>query len=124
MDISVFFRSIIENWRTSIVICNLDGRIIFMNDHAAERCRKFGGKNIVGKLLSSFYNEEAKSKVDMVVEWFKEDENNNVVFSFYDKEKNEDVYISAIRTQEKELIGYFSYGEVRSRETAEPYTLD
>ena len=60
----------------------------------------------------------------MTIAWFKESVNNNKVFAFYDEARNTDVYIKAARNEDGELIGFYNYEELRSRETGREYDMD
>ena len=48
MNISFYFKSIIDSDIAPIVICNTDHRIIYMNPSAKKRYAKNGGGSLVG----------------------------------------------------------------------------
>ena len=79
---------------------------------------------MVGKHLTLFCNTETMTKVDMVIEWFKEEKVNNRIFAAHKKETNEDIYIVAIRDENENLIGFTSVYECRTPEKAEQYEMD
>ena len=112
MEMLKFFKGIVDAEEGPVVICNLDYRIIYINP-AADACYNKTCQ-IEGKLLEGLMNEEMLSKVRMSVEWFKEDSNNNRVFIFHDKKNNMDMYIYAIRDEEKNLLGFFGRHEDRT----------
>lgn len=49
MELSRYFKSIIEQERAAVVICNLQHEIIYMNPAAVERYKKHG--SLIGKSL-------------------------------------------------------------------------
>ncbi len=122
-DINVsYFKSIIEQDRSPIVICNLQHEIIYMNPAAVKRYEKRGGKNLIGQNLLDCHNEESKEKVKQVVDWFAASSENNLVYTFYNETENKDVYMSALR-EEGKLIGYYEKHEFRNRETMKFYDM-
>ena len=57
----------------------------------------------------------------MVVAWFKESKDNNIIYTYRNDEENKDVYMVALRDDDCTLIGYYEKYEYRSRETAGLY---
>ena len=123
MDASYYVERLIDTKPTPVVICDLEYRIVFMNTCAKQRYKKSNGEDIVGKKLHSFVDIETLSKIDMVVEWFKESKENNKVF-FQHTESNTDVYIIAIRDLDGELIGFTDIFEERDPDSGETFDLD
>lgn len=124
MNTLTFFKGLINSKESPIVICDIDYKIIFMNTSALKEYEKYGGKDMIGKHLTLFCSTETMSKVDMVIEWFKEDKANNRIFATHKKETNEDIYIIAIRDENESLIGFTSVYECRTPEKAEQYEMD
>ena len=124
MNTLTFFKGLINSKKSPIVICDTDYKIIFMNTSALKEYEKYGGKDMIGKHLTLFCSTETMSKVDMVIEWFKEDKANNRIFATHKKETNEDIYIIAIRDENESLIGFTSVYECRTPEKAEQYEMD
>ena len=80
---------------------------------------------MIGRSLLAFLDEEAKSKVDMVIEWFKESPENNKVLSVSDANCLKDKYMCAIRDDRGELIGFCSKHRSRKQDENVPYeTID
>ena len=52
-----YFKSIIDQDRCAVVICNLDHRIIYMNPAAVINYEKYGGEALVGQNLLNCHNE-------------------------------------------------------------------
>ena len=111
MELSDFFKGYIDSERTPVVICNMDFKIVYINPCAAEYYEKFGGYEMLGKSLYLYLGEEAKTKINAVIEWFKESTENNRIFAFHREEENEDVFIVALRDKNKNLIGFSSSHE-------------
>lgn len=117
-----FYRSIIDQDRSAVVICNLKHEIIYMNPSAIESYEKSSGDKLIGKSILECHNEKSVEKIQEVVEWFSADESHNMVYPFYDEKQKKDVYMVALREKGK-LIGYYEKHEYRDRETMKLYNL-
>lgn len=53
-----FYKSIIDRDRTSVVICNPEHEIIYMNPAAIYNYEKYGGAGLIGKSLLECHNQE------------------------------------------------------------------
>ena len=120
-DIS-FYKSIIDQDRSAIVICNLEHEIIYMNPAAVTAYAKRGGEQLLGQNLLDCHNAESVAKIKRVVEWFAQSEDHNIVYTFHNEKQNKDVYMVALRDEGK-LIGYYEKHEYRNRETMAQYEL-
>ena len=123
MELANYFRSIIDQDRCAVVICNLEHEIIYMNPTAIERYAKRGGAELVGKSLMDCHNPESVEKIRKVVTWFAQSRENNIVYTYYNEKENKDVYMVALRNEDGTLIGYYEKHEYRNRETAKMYDL-
>ena len=121
IDIS-FFKSIIDQDRSAVVICNLKHEIIYMNPAAIENYGKRGGDKLIGQSLLECHNPESREKIQQVIDWFAAEENHNIVYTFHNEKQNKDVYMVALRDGDK-LIGYYEKHEFRNPETMEKYDL-
>ena len=117
-----FYKSIIDQDRNEVVICNLDNEIIYMNPEAVKNYAKWGGEKLIGRDLMSCHNPESREKMRKVLDWFAASEDHNIVHSHYSEKRNTDVYIVALRKEGK-LIGYYEKHECRNKETMELYDL-
>lgn len=124
MQISDFFKSVIDSDDAPVVICNLEHNIIYINPSAAERYSKWGGYGLIGKSLLKCHNKESADKINQVLEWFNANKFNNKVYTFYNKNENKDVYMVALRDDNGKLIGYYEKHEFRNRETCQLYELN
>lgn len=111
-----FYKSIIDQDRVSVVICNLEHEIIYMNPAAIVNYAKRGGDKLIGRSLLECHNSRSADKIQQVVDWFAEDENHNIVYTFHNEKQNKDVYMVALRDNGK-LIGYYEKHEYRNSET-------
>lgn len=121
MEISAFYKAYAQAEQSPIVICDINKKILFLNNYALNHYAAYKLDNIVGKSLNLFMTEEARSKLDMALEWFKEDKSNNRVFGYHDPSINTDGYIVALRDSEGDLIGFCGRHERRSVETCPKY---
>lgn len=69
-----FYKSIVDQDRASIVICNLKHEIIYMNPAAVNSYAKRGGDKLIGRSLLDCHNQESRDKIQKVVDWFAADE--------------------------------------------------
>ena len=122
MELTEFCKSYSETEEEPVTICDLDYRIIFINKAADIAYAKIGGYDIVGKSLNTYIDFETQSKINMVVEWFKESPENNCVFACKVK-ASVDGYVYALRNDDGELIGFCNKRKSRIPDTSEPYSI-
>ena len=65
-----YFKSIIDQDRAAVVICNLNHEIIYMNPAAVVNYAKRGGDKLIGRSLLECHNKESQEKIRQVTEWF------------------------------------------------------
>ena len=117
-----FFKSIVDQDRAAVVICNLKHEIVYMNPAAVLSYEKRGGDKLIGRSLLDCHNSESVEQIKKVVDWFAADESHNIVYTFHNEKQNKDVYMVALRDGDK-LIGYYEKHEFRNPETMEKYDL-
>ena len=117
-----FFKSIIDQDRCAVVICDLEHRIIYMNPAAKESYSKYGGEKLIGQSLLDCHNPASREHIAQVVEWFAESPEHNLIYTFHNQKQNKDVYMVALRDGE-ELIGYYEKHEFRNPETMGFYEM-
>ena len=120
-SLAPFFKSIVEQDRCAVVICNLRHEIIYMNKSARERYQKHG--ELVGTSIFDCHNAESNAKIREVVEWFGKSPDNNLVFTYHNDKENKDVYMVALRGENGKLIGYYEKHEFRNPETMKLYDI-
>ena len=94
-----FYKSIVDQDRASVVICNLKHEIIYMNPAAVTSCAKRGGDKLIGRSLLDCHNPESRDKIQRVVDWFAADKSHNFVYTFHNETLNKDVYMVALRDE-------------------------
>lgn len=117
-----FYKSIVDQDRCPVVICNLEHEIIYMNPAAAESYARRGGERLIGTSLLDCHSPESAGKIKRVADWFASDEGHNIVYTFHNEKQNKDVYMVALRDNGR-LIGYYEKHERRSLETMEMYDM-
>lgn len=121
-EIASFYKSIVDQDRCAVVICNLNHEIIYMNPAAVLSYEKRGGEKLMGRSLMECHNQASGKKIQQVVDWFIADENHNIVYTFHNEKQNKDVYMVALRDEGK-LIGYYEKHEYRNVEKMKLYDL-
>ena len=121
MNLSQFFKSIVDEDRCAVVICDVNHKIIYMNPMACDRYQKRGGASLIGRSLLECHNSESNEMIQKVMEWFKASKTNNRIYTYYNEKENKDVYMIALRDEQGELIGYYEKHEYRNRETESFY---
>ena len=114
-----FFRSILDQDRAPVVVCDLDSTVIYMNPAAVARYRR----DLTGRSIKDCHPAAANERIDLVLAWFAQSGENNVVYTYRNDEENKDVYMVALRDAEGALIGYYEKHEYRNRETSELYRM-
>lgn len=117
-----YYKSIIDQDRSAVVICNLHHEIIYMNPAAIESYGNQGGAGLIGRSLLECHNEKSRKKVAEVIAWFSSSPQHNIVYTFHNEKQNKDVYMVALREGEK-LIGYYEKHEYRNPETMKLYDM-
>lgn len=119
MELSKFFKSIIDQDPAPVVICDLEHTVSYMNPASIARYHT----DLTGKSVKACHNADSNKKIDSVVAWFAESKDNNIVFTLRNDKENKDVYMVALRDDNGTLIGYYEKHEYRNRETAELYKM-
>ena len=123
MELSRFFKSIIDQDPMPIVICDLTNIIVYMNPAAIEAYGDDGGEKLIGLLIFDCHSLASAEKIDRVVKWFAEGPENNVIHTFYDEKRGKDVYMVALRDDGGRLIGYYEKHESRIRDDSPFYGM-
>ena len=121
MELYQYFKSMIDEDKCAVVICDLEHTIIYMNPASKVHYAKYGGGNLLGKNLLACHNPRSCEMIKKVVEWFGKDKNNNRIYTYHSERENKDVYMIALRDADGELIGYYEKHEYRNKETANLY---
>jgi len=121
MELFPYLKSVLEQDRSAVVLCDLDHTIVYMNPAAGERYAKRGGLALVGKSLLDCHPPQANERIKEVVAWFQESRDHNLIYTFRNERENKDVYMVALRDDVGALIGYYEKHEYRNRETMKLY---
>lgn len=120
-NLSQYFKSIVDQDRCAVVICNLGHEIIYMNPAAAARYANRGGAALVGQSLLDCHSAQSVEQIKKVVAWFAESADHNIIYTFRNEKENKDVYMVALRDEDETLIGYYEKHEYRDVETGVMY---
>ena len=120
--LSTYFKSIIDQDRCAVVVCDLQHTILYMNPAAAAQYERWGGAALLGRSLLDCHNAASCAAIQRVVNWFAESADHNLLFTHHNPRKNRDVYMVALRDEAGSLIGYYEKHEYRTPETAAPYS--
>lgn len=109
MNLTPYFKGILDIDEKAIVICNLEHEIVYMNPAAVKQYQKRGGADLVGKSILDCHNPHSKEIIKKNVQAMKEDKSLNKIFELHKARDgaNDDVYCVAIRDDKGELIGYY-----------------
>lgn len=124
MELNAYFKSIIEQDREHVVICDLNHTILYMNPSAIRDYAKYGGASLLGRSLMNCHNPQSVAAIQKVVDWFAADKSHNLIFTHYDTKHDRDVYMVALRDDDGNLIGYYEKHESRTRETMKRYDME
>lgn len=124
MELSKYFKSIVEQDRCAVVICNTKHEIIYMNPAAIARYGKSSGEKLIGTSLLNCHNKKSNEMIEKTVEWFKKNTDNNIVYTYRNEKENKDVYMVALRDDDGTLIGYYEKHEYRNLETMKLYDFE
>ena len=114
-------KSVLEQDRSAIVLCDMNHIIVYMNPAAKKRYEKRGGAELIGKSLLNCHNEKSKEMIRKVIAWFAESADHNMIHTFHNEKENKDVYMVALRDDAQNLIGYYEKHEYRNPENARRY---
>jgi len=123
MNLLPFFKSVLDEDKSPIVICDLKHTIIYMNSSACQRYKRQGGEELMGKRLLNCHNPKSREMIEKVIAWFGESYDNNRIYTYRNDDENKDVYMIALRDESGELIGYYEKHEYRNRETEPLYNF-
>lgn len=123
MQLSQLFKSIIDQDRCAIVVCDTNHKIVYMNPSALSRYEKCGGSALLGKSLLDCHNCKSQEIIARILDWFYTDKKNNIVHTYYNDKENKDVYMVALRDDDGKLIGYYEKHEYRCRDMSPIYQM-
>lgn len=110
-------KSVLDQDTAPVVVCNIEDIIVYMNPSAVAHYHK----DLTGKSIKDCHPPKANEMIDKVVVWFKENKDNNIIYTYRNDKENKDVYMVALRDDDGTLIGYYEKHEYRNRETVGLY---
>ena len=122
-DLNAYFKSIIDQDREAVVICDLDHTILYMNPAAVVDYKKYGGASLLGKSLLACHTPHSVEPIRKVVERFAADASHSIVYTYHNAKHDRDVYMVALRDASGTLIGYYEKHDSRKAETMKQYDL-
>ena len=121
MNLTPFFKSVLDQDSAPVVLCDFEHTIVYMNKVAAKRYGNRGGYSLVGKSLMECHSPKSQELISKVLSWFSESTDNNIIYESRNDIENKDVYMVALRDEDGNLIGYYEKHEYRNRETMKLY---
>jgi PAS domain S-box-containing protein len=121
VNLTSCFKAIIDTDRAAVVVCDLLHNIIYMNPAADKYYGKHGGSRLVGQSIFDCHNANSRETIEKVVNWFREDNSHQLMYTYHNEKQNKDVYMVALRNEQGELIGYYEKHEYRNPETMKMY---
>lgn len=119
MELLPFFKAVMDEDRSPVVICDLNHIIIYMNPVACQRYKA----DLTGKSLLDCHNAQSCERIERVLQLFRESSTNNRVYTFRNDKENKDVYMIALRDDNGGLIGYYEKHEYRNNEQGGLYEV-
>lgn len=123
MELAAYFKSVIDQDRCAVVLCDTNHKIVYMNPAAAARYANRGGADLVGRSLLDCHGPQSNEQIKKVLEWFGKSADNNLVYTYINEKENKDVYMVALRDESGKLIGYYEKHEYRNHETMKLYDI-
>ena len=114
-----FFKSILDQDVSPIVICDLQHTILYMNPAAVKQY----GPQLLGKNVLACHSPEACERIEQVLARFGLDDACDRVHTMYSEKDALDVYMVALRDEQGSLIGYYEKLESRRRDMTPLYQL-
>ena len=121
MKLSAFFKSVIDQDRAPVVLCDLDHTILYMNPAAIRNYAKRGGEKLIEQSLLACHDPHSQELIQRTVLWFRESPEHDIIYEFHNEKDNRDVYTVALRDADGALIGYYEKHEYRNPETARTF---
>ena len=103
MELNAYFKSLVDQDRAAVVICDLEHTIIYMNPAAIASYAKHGGAALLGKSVLTCHNPQSRQTIQRVIDWFAADKNHNLVYTYHNVKQNKDVYMVALRDADRLL---------------------
>lgn len=123
MELAPLLKSIIDQDPASVIICDAEHAVVYMNPAAVRVHAEHGSTLAPGQNILDCHTPESSRKIQQVVDWFRADQSHNRVFIAHRPTINRDQYMVALRDEGGTLIGYYEKHEYRNPETGPLYDL-
>ena len=94
-DLNAYFKSVIDQDTASVVLCDLNHTIVYMNPAAIRNYARHGGAALIGRSLLHCHNASSNSRIQEVVDWFAASPEHNIIYTYHNEKQNKDVYMVA-----------------------------
>ena len=88
MELNAYFKSLVDQDRAAVVICDLEHTILYMNPAAIASYAKHGGAALLGKSVLTCHNPQSRQTIQRVIDWFAADKNHNLVYTYHNVKQN------------------------------------
>ena len=123
MNLTPFYKSILEQDCNPIVICDTAHKILYMNPEAIRHYAKYGADALLGKSVLDCHKPASREAITRVLTWFLQSKENNMVHTMYLPKEELDIYMIALRDEAQNLIGYYEKLESRRRDMTPFYEI-
>ena len=121
MELTPYFKSVVDQDPAQIVICDRNHTIIYMNPSAVADYGKYGGAALLGRSVLDCHGPASKQRIQQVLAWFAESPDHNIIYTSHSSSRNMDIYMVALRNEDGTLLGYYEKHESRAPETRRRY---
>lgn len=113
--INKMMKSLIDQEQVPVLLCDTECNVLYVNPAAVKEYRR----DLTGKNIKDCHNENSNAKIQRVINWFAASEENNVFFLYHNPKANQDVYMVALRDDDKKLIGFYEKHAPRTPDSGE-----
>lgn len=117
--INQMMKSLIDQEKTPILLCDLNCCVIYANPASVSLYKS----DLTGKNIKDCHNTSSNEKIERMIAWLKERPDNNILFMYHNPKANQDVYMVALRDENKTLIGFYEKHENRTLEASNASAL-
>jgi len=113
--INKMMKSLIDQEQVPVLLCDTECNVLYVNPAALKEYHR----DLTGKNIKDCHNENSNAKIQRVIDWFAASEENNVFFLYHNPKANQDVYMVALRDDDKKLIGFYEKHAPRTPDSGE-----
>ena len=113
--INKLMKSLIDQESVPVLLCDTDCNVLYANPAADKEYRR----EMTGKNIKDCHNENSNAKIQKIIDWLAESEDNNKYFLYHNPKSNQDVYMVALRDEDKKLIGFYEKHAERTLDSGE-----